>query len=180
LTKTFINLEDTDPYSVVKAFIEMIHDFQFLLESNSEEKEDKHLNIMNDVETVSSENQDEDYKLKQKSVENAYPKIKSTTTYEVFDNLLHVIHFCHLCLKGMVTFLSYSLSTTKEMNIWIKSLILPVHQDNKPLKRPMILQEPTKNSDDEDSTSPDQKVSQKDHYLINMMLKIHNTILECC
>jgi hypothetical protein len=93
---------------------------------------------------------------------------------EFLQEFLHVIQFCHLCGKGKIPPILYSLASNNDINHWFSLLklnIMPVPRCGP--KRPSI---ETTSSDDENISSPEQKLSRKDHYLIHTMLKLHDSI----
>lgn len=90
------------------------------------------------------------------------------------DNLIHVVQFCHLCAKGKIAPVLYSLSSNSEIENWFQSL--PVFATKyQPIPRKSISM--NKESETEDSiSSPERKISRKDNYLINTMIKLHDTM----
>jgi muconolactone delta-isomerase len=54
---------------------------------------------------------------------------KNTNTLQTQDSLLHVIQFCHLCSKGKVTPVLYSLSSSIEIENWFRSLPIFIHSN---------------------------------------------------
>ncbi len=70
----------------------------------------------------------------------------------------------------------YSVSSSPVIEQWFKSLtfmILQTSSDRLKLKN----QETSENEDTDDSiSSPEQKISKKDHYFINTMMTLHDTM----
>ncbi len=104
------------------------------------------------------------------------PMDKASNTSKFLEEFIHVIQFCHLCSKEKITPVFYTLTTSTDIQTWFTSLLPPIQLEQKTTpKRPHSL-ESNDNSYDAQSTSPDHKVSRKDHFLINTMLKLHDTM----
>jgi hypothetical protein len=90
-------------------------------------------------------------------------------------NFIHAIQFCHLCHKGKISPVFYSLSTSPEIKTWFKDLEnsnkLGVKSNQKRSKTTMQSPET-----DEDLSSPESKISRKDKHFLNAMLKIPETL----
>jgi hypothetical protein len=91
-------------------------------------------------------------------------------------DLLHVIQFCHLCAKGKIPPVLYSLSSSTETKSWFKSL--PVFSNNVKNWLNLHIENSTTNESDNNASvsSPQRKVSRKDDFLINTMIKLHETM----
>ncbi len=88
---------------------------------------------------------------------------------------IHIIQFCHLCAKGKMPPVLYSLASSPEIRNWFSTLslaCLPVPRHGP--KRNSSTD--SSDSDSENIPSPNQKMSRKDHYLIHTMLKLHETM----
>jgi hypothetical protein len=89
----------------------------------------------------------------------------------------HVLQFCHLCYRKKVAPVSYSEDTTPAIEQWYNLItficLQPAHS-NRP-KRQAQRNELDSNQD-EDISSPDQKLSKKDHYFLSTMLKINDAM----
>jgi hypothetical protein len=105
LTQAFLGLEETDPYSVSKAFIETIYEYQFMMEpeliNNEDPDQEKKLTDEND------QNKDQDvYEDENQTHPDDKQKIlkkQNNGNQEAhFDDLIHIIQFCHLCIKGKI------------------------------------------------------------------------------
>jgi hypothetical protein len=84
-----------------------------------------------------------------------------------------VIQFCHLCVLGKVSPVLYLLSTDAEITNWFKSISSSLSIRKFPFNK---CQNPSTPESDYDSgvSSLDNKISNKDHYLINTMIKLHD------
>ena len=170
LTKIFINLDSTTPLEVARAFMEKFssgaalntsidssasltgHNAELPLEKGPE-----------DEAAVSNEEKDE---------KDLQPS--STSTIQAGD-ILHIIQFCHLCSSGKITPVIYSLANDSEISDWFSSIYYKVNP-----KKPSSSKRPAPSTPDSDSdsgvSSPENKISKKDHYLINTMIKLHDTM----
>jgi hypothetical protein len=91
------------------------------------------------------------------------------------DNIDYVIQFCHLCTLGKILPLTYSASPDSEITLWFSSLV-PTRV-NIPSSNKRAFHPTTDDTDDaSEISSPENKVSKKDHYLINTMIKLHDTM----
>jgi hypothetical protein len=91
------------------------------------------------------------------------------------EDIFHVIQFCHLCAIGKIPPISYSLSSDPETTSWFKNLTRSMmNEKTHPAKR----QAPSTPDSDSESgvSSPELKMSKKDNYLINTMIKLHDTM----
>jgi hypothetical protein len=93
---------------------------------------------------------------------------------EFLQEFSHVIQFCHLCVKGKIPPVLYSIASNPEIDTWFSSLKLTCLPKSR--GSPKRSSTEPSSSNDEDISSPKQNLSCKDHYLIHMMLKLHDTI----
>lgn len=158
LTKIFVNLKSTEPLRVAKAFIESVLD--------QEGKTSK--------EKPSGE----------ASTTNGYTDGLSTTSgisgvnTDKFllsdEDILYAVQFCQLCSMGKIPPVTYSLVSDPDVTSWFKAPQLSRKEAGYSNK---CTNPSTPNSDDEsESNSPENKISKKDHCLINTMLKLHDTM----
>jgi hypothetical protein len=170
LTKAFVQLDSTSPYAVAKAFMSLIletNDQDLLLDSSfdlaQKASEDEAKETNSDDENTTDLN-------KETNVDkNLNPK--------VFDkeDLLYAVQFCHLCAMGKIPPVLYSLSPDKEISSWFKKL--QSSKGKQPIASSKRRNPPTPDSDsDSEISSPDNKISRKDHYFINTMKKLHDTM----
>ncbi len=175
MIQAFIQLESTDPFSVAKAFISAILDF---------DNSSTDIDFINNTTTDALENEtlgkdtenDED---SSRAMEDPVDKMqllykKSSTNILAQENLIHIVQFCHLCSKGKIPPVLYSLLSNDEITSWFHSLpVFTITQKPK-------IHLPKSTTDDSESetsiSSPDRKISRKDNYLINTMLKIHDAM----
>jgi hypothetical protein len=179
LTQTFIQLNLTDPFTIAKAFISAIFDcddsFNEFEHDDNTTKEIPEQEILENQKDLTYEEDSSDHLVDQSAKIQLHYK-KSTTNISAQENLLHVVQFCHLCAKGKITPALYSLSSSIEIENWLKSLpifaVKDIHQNTKGSKD---ITHDDSNSD-ESILSPERKISRKDNYLINTMIKLHDTI----
>jgi hypothetical protein len=90
--------------------------------------------------------------------------------------LLHVIQFGHLYAKGKISPVLYSLSSSTEIDNWFKSIPVFIHREKNRSK--LRNDSPTINGSDSETSipSPERKISRKDDYLINTMIKLHESM----
>jgi hypothetical protein len=181
LTKAFIKLESTDPFSVAKTFISAIMDFD---DSSSTQAQD--LDAENSKEDQEHEETEDTFNNEEEFDSRTNPPNspekrqlrtkKNLDTIQIQDYVLHVIQFCHLCSKGKITPVLYSLSSSIEIENWFSSL--PIFINTNKNRSHLRKENPSiKDSDnDTSSTSPDRKISRRDDYLINTMIKLHDTM----
>jgi hypothetical protein len=92
------------------------------------------------------------------------------------DSFIHVIQFCHLCYKGKVTPVHYSMATTPEIDDWFASLTSIKKNNGIPkAKRAQPLSDVSSDSES-GIDSPDQKISRKDSYILSTVLKLHDSL----
>jgi hypothetical protein len=91
------------------------------------------------------------------------------------DDILHVVQFCHLCALQKIPPVLYSFSPDVDISEWFNSLPAMRVRDQGNNKRPISFTEDEKDVDSEVS-SPKNKISKKDHYLINTMIKLHDSM----
>ena len=90
------------------------------------------------------------------------------------DNILYAVQFCNLCAIRKIPPVLYSLSLDQETSTWFKSIQLLKGESSSSNKR---INPSTPVSDSESETSsPDNKISKKDHFLINTMNKLDDTM----
>jgi hypothetical protein len=171
LTKTFMNLPNTDPYTVAKAFFEQMHHFDAQI--NAQPINDPQSEPDLEAESVSdtdSLNEDHEVVIQESTI----PTTKNASP-EFMKDFFHVIQFCHLCAKGKIPPVLYSLSSTPETQNWISALkmeCLPIPRSGP--KRSSSTD--SVDSDGDNVSSPEQKLSRKDHYFIHTMMKLHDTM----
>lgn len=162
MTQAFIKLDTTHPFTVAQAFISAIFDFDVSFNDseiddtitrepiNSKTSDNQKASINEDDSSMNSANNPDKNQLRYK---------KSTTNISAQENLLHVVHFCHLCVKeGKIPPVLYSLSTNTEIDNWYKSLpIFATKDDYQSTKGPKETTQIDSNSD-ESISSPERKI----------------------
>jgi hypothetical protein len=117
--------------------------------------------------------------LEKETADDLFPKESTPATFctpsEFLLEFSPVIQFCHLCAKGKILPVLYTLASSKEIQDWFTSI--------SPSIQPIVINDSRHSLDitvgnDEDSkvSSPERKMSRKDHYFINTMLKLHDTM----
>ncbi len=105
--------------------------------------------------------------------------IRSTPNHSQFlQDFLHVIQFCHLSVKGKVSPISFSMNMLDDIKTWVHSarssiaLMNPIPWKCSNITRPIA----TSPTDFSNLPSPEQKMSHKDNYFINAMLKLNESV----
>jgi hypothetical protein len=176
LTKTFMDLPSTDPYTVAKAFFAQMYEFDSTLLDRPTESNPDATTTEPDLH---EENEIEDDLLEKVEFDDLFSKEVSSPEVspspKFLSDFIHVIQFCHLCMKGKIPPVIYTLANSQEIQDW-HSLISPykVAPTSIDIQRPL---DPAHQSDcDSEVPSPERKISKKDHYFINTMLKLHETM----
>ena len=125
---------------------------------------------------ISSGEEAQDDEIEEDSPEDNKKSSNKTQTARSFskDELLYAVQFCHLCAGGKIPPVLYSLSQDKDVSLWFKQLLPLTDKPKTPNKR----RNPATPESDSDSTiySPNNKISKKDHYFINTIKKLHDTM----
>jgi len=169
LTKIFINLKSTEPLQVAKAFAASIPAPDKSFNQVDVEKEPSDIDAddrgkLDDEESGRADSED----LAQFFSPQTGPTVPSV------DDILYVIQFCQLCSIGKIPPVLYSLASDSEVSHWFNSLPALKQKKTSSIKR----HNPSTPDSDSDSeiSSPENKISKKDHYLINTMMKLHDTM----
>jgi hypothetical protein len=168
LTKIFIRLDKTSPFQVAKAFMEGVLEKDKLNISIDSTDPPSGISILNN----SAEDQDQ---AKPDEELETNGTMQNSTEPLSTEDIFHVIQFCHLCAIGKIPPISYSLSSDPETTSWFKNLTRSMmNEKTHPAKR----QAPSTPDSDSESgvSSPELKMSKKDNYLINTMIKLHDTM----
>lgn len=123
LVKTSLSLEDTTPYTIIRAFFVLMFEIDANISSSPIPQSDTTEPGFLD-ETVKDQSFD--------SAENqasvlpgpSTATIDSITSPKYLDSFIHFIQFCHLCSKGKIPPIHYSLATTPEIDSWFTSINL--------------------------------------------------------
>jgi hypothetical protein len=174
LAKTFLSLPSTDPFSVANAFFKTkyIHDSQ--LDNAPQDV----YNRTSSEELPETDSDTETKFIQDQDIPNITPSPmdKALTPSKFLEEFIHVIQFCHLCTKGKITPVFYTLTTSLDIQAWFTSLLSTIHLEKKTTPKQPHSLDTDESSYDAQSTSPDHKVSRKDHFFINTMLKLHDTM----
>lgn len=178
LTKVFISLRLTGPYFVAKAFFEQIKDPY----TSSQIPPNDHLQTVMETSEDSVADQDSDEiqsppeKDDSDSAINERPIIMGKTFSRPLLEFIYVIQFRHLCLKAKIPLVLYTFPSSPEIQT-LFALITPdaVPFPKHALSRRMVSSNCSDSESDEVS-SPERKISKKDYYLINTMMKLHESM----
>jgi len=174
LIKAFIELPSFDPYSVAKAFFDEMEEFANFCQAplvDSPKKSNISANNNNEENSTHQQDQNDN----ENGLDFGSPEMASNYINLVLE-FVHVIQFCHLCTKGKIPPVLYTLSTSPEIQDRFLSIspvvvTLPKHA----IQRKTSSFNSSDLEDDEIS-SPERKVSRKDHFIINTMLKLHESM----
>jgi hypothetical protein len=170
LTKIFVNLDSTTPFEVAKAFFDKLP-----VDANTDTSMDS-ISVTQGVSTAQSPEKDVDNVDQDQDTEKDDSAIKQNSTIVLQrKDILFAIQFCHLCAQGKISPALYSLANDQKVTEWFSSVC---HKIN--IKRSIASKRQAPSTPDSDSesgvSSPEEKISKKDHYLINTMIKLHDTI----
>ncbi len=174
LIKTF-SLDDTAPYTVAKAFFDAMFEFDNEVGSNSTTQAPLSEPAL--LDESGEERTDEiDVHSNPDSPAPIQGPNQASPNPKFLDSLIHVIQFCHLCYKGKVTPVHYSMATTPEIDNWFASLT-SIKKNNgiSKAKRAQPLSDVSSDSES-GIDSPDQKISRKDSYILSTVLKLHDSL----
>jgi hypothetical protein len=110
LMKFFINFESTDPYSVAKAFFEQMKESDSSSQVSPGNQSKSMLEIKDFEEDQSSPIQNED-----NSVTDSRAVLAEKSPCKPFLDFIHVIQFCHLCLKCKIPPVLYTLMSSLDI-----------------------------------------------------------------
>jgi hypothetical protein len=170
-----LSLESTDPLSVAIAFFQAMFEYDSSLEAKT--IEDPQLADTDETKEPEVPNLEEDSTAEeglQDSLTIQEPT-GSKDPVRFLSQFIHVIQFCHLCYKGKISPVFYTLTTSPEIKSWYGSLmntydLIPRNTHKRLQSTPDSL------ASDNKITSPDSKISRKDKHFLNAMLKIHDTL----
>ncbi len=162
----------------VKAFFEQIKDPY----TSSQIPPNDHLQTVMDTSEDSVADQDSDEiqsppeKDDSDSAINERPIIMGKTFSRPLLEFIYVIQFRHLCLKAKIPLVLYTFPSSPEIQT-LFALITPdaVPFPKHALSRRMVSSNCSDSESDEVS-SPERKISKKDYYLINTMMKLHESM----
>jgi len=171
LTKVFMSLESKDPISVATAFLQAMYDYDSSIDSQNQKEHP----IISNENNSSSEHQEDESSDPQQNIDNLNGSNPNTDKNPFMTDFIHAIQFCHLCHKGKISPVFYTLSSSSNIKNWFYDLQnlnkLGTKTNQKRSKN--TIQSPEK---DEDLSSPESKISRKDKHFLNAMLKIHETL----
>jgi hypothetical protein len=170
LTKAYLKLEKFDPESVALAFFNAMKEFDA---SEADELSNETIPNLEEEDKITDEVAEVDMEEKTGSINQDTEVVIKKTMLSEF---LHIMQFCHLCFKKKMPPVSYSVATTPAIETWFKSVSIAVlHSDSNRSKRQASCDSDHSDSEDEVS-SPDQKLSKKDHYFLSTMMKINDAM----
>jgi hypothetical protein len=172
LTKVFIQLPSTSPFKVAKAFLKKV-------------SEDPVSDPAGDSRTIPSEDEEDPQKTSEPDTDilpqeiderDQEEQVKHQSNDILPKDIVHIIQFCHLCKLGKIAPVLYSLSYDPEIHDWFNSLPIVFNRSCMTLNKRQLLLTEEEKDDDSEVSSPENKISKKDHYLINTMIKLHDSM----
>ncbi len=175
LTQVFLSLETTDPITVAMAFFHAMYDHDSSLE-NKNDNDQANTSTIDDSTSEAPQLEDEmSNDVLQDHNDTDSKSIEPPTPSLFLEQFLHVIQFCHLCYKGKITPVFYTLAASPDIKLWYQSLLNSNSiQPKGTLKHNKSI--PTSPESDDEFFSPDSKISRKDKHFLSAMLKIHDTL----
>jgi len=176
LTKAFLALKDVDPHSVAQAFFEAMLEFdkQVLTEESTDTVEIPDLQDEKETDIENSKQVDD---TDEKSVKSSSFSAGNEKSGKMFVEFGHVLQFCYLCHKKKVTPVLYSADTTPTIDQWFNSISFAcLRPATTSREKRQAQRNETDLESDEDVSSPEQKLSKKDHYFLSTMLKINEAM----
>jgi hypothetical protein len=167
--KIFIQIPVTSPYQVARTFL--THKSDPVADTSDVRPPDSSFN----KEVASKEND----LVSGSPIRDLDKETSSKVGNEIadlsLDDIDYVIQFCQLCMLGKIPPLTYSASPDNEITSWFSS---PVPARNIIPSSNKCAFHPSMDNTDDDSkvSSPENKVSKKNHYLINTMIKLYDTM----
>lgn len=162
LTKTFLDLESKDPITVAMNFLKTTITHDEFLESYSSLAQ-------SDNETDDNNNTDDN------PTSETTPQ--STQENEKFlPNFIHIIQFCHLCVKGRIPPVHYRIPSSLAVDKWFLFITSSCCLETKNRHKRSILVTNGEASSDDEVSSPDHKSLKTNHHLINTMLRINDNL----
>jgi hypothetical protein len=171
LTKSFIQLPSRTPYFVEKAFLDKVD------EPLTE-------NLVVDLPDFGDKDADSQSKEKEAFITNTSLDKDSNTSKEKDSpsvditpkDILHIVQFCHLCALGKIPPVLYSSSPDPEITSLFNNSLPLVRERSESSHKCLVQHSADDNDDDSIISSPNNKISKKDHYLINMMIQLLDTM----
>jgi hypothetical protein len=184
LTKTFMSLKSTDPLSVASAFFHVMLDFD--TNSNSGDNGDHDISTPTLEETNtpnSSQGTDDNGETTNNEVSTSPATLGVPTVNDAsrpnksqfLVDFYHMLQFCFLCYKGKIAPVLYTLDKSLEMTNWFNNIQTITFTSNKPSSKRSNYKNDNSESD-KDTDNPAQKISRKDQYFIDTMLKLNESV----
>jgi hypothetical protein len=162
LTKTFLGLESKDPITVAMTFLKALITHNEFLESYS-------TLAQSDNETDDNINSDET------STNETKPELIQEND-QFLPNFIHIIQFCHLCIKVKIPAVHYKIPSSPAVDKWflflISSCSLETKNRHKHTKEIMNIEM----SSEDETSSPNHNTMKTNHHLISTMLKIKDNL----
>jgi len=167
LTKAYLDLDTFDPQTVALAFYSAMSEF---------DQEDQDTEI---VPPLQDETEIDNTRLLENSDDQSTSsnhQLEAGSKGMFLSEFVHILQFCHLCYKKKIPPISYSVGTTQDIKQWFTSICFSVlHPSTVQSKQQVQRNEDASDSDDEIS-SPEQKLSKKDHVFLSTMMKINDAM----
>jgi hypothetical protein len=172
LTKAYLELESFYPQTVALAFFTAMTEFD-KKKSDQLASESEMIPPLQDEtdheETKSKENIDE------KSLCSDHEN-NGVNKVTILSEFLHILQFCHLCYKEKIHPISYSVGTNKEIALWYNSVCFSLLLPTSTRSKRQVQQDYEASVSDDEISSPDQKLSKKDHIFLSAMMKINDAM----
>jgi len=165
LTKAYLALKEVDPHSVAQAFFEAMLEFDRQIMTDARSDIAIEPDLQEEKETEKEEiNQGDD--IDEKSVKSSSIPTSTDNHCKMLLEFGHVLQFCYLCYKKKLAPVLYSADTTPTIVQWFNSISFACLQPaNNSRAKCQAHHSETDDDSDEDVSSPDQKLSKKEHLL---------------
>jgi hypothetical protein len=161
LTKTFLRLESKDPITVAMTFLKAMITQDELLESYS--------TLAQPVKDRRNINSNES-----SSIESKPELIQKNEKF--LPNFIHVIQFCHLCVKGKIPPVHYKIPSSPAVDKWFLFIISSCGLDTKKCHKHTKEIMNIETSSEDETSSPNHKTLKTNHHLISTVLKINDNL----
>ena len=172
LTKAYLELESFDPQTVALAFFTAMTEFD-------KKKSDQLASESETIPPLQDETDHEETKSKENTDEKSFcsdHENNGVNKVTILSEFLHILQFCHLCYKKKIHPISCSVGTNKEIEKWYNSVCFFVTTPTSTRSKRQVQQDDEASISDDEISSPDQKLSKKDHIFLSAMMKINDAM----
>jgi hypothetical protein len=118
-----MSLKTTDPITVAMAFFHAMYDHDSSLET-TDDKDRANPSNSNDSTSETPQLEDETSTDALHDINDTdSPSLAPTIHNHFLQQFLHVIQFCHLCYKGKITPVFYTVAASPDIKLWYQSLL---------------------------------------------------------